>query len=112
MWKKDAGGKADVGPQDAPNIELLRFSRRVNFASLPVTHEIGAVNQSELRNMLEISNERTLDPTKHPPDGATTHSNLDPCNFRFGKIPCISERSEDFIELVDATDHGGKERLC
>ena len=50
---------------------------------------------------------RTLDPTKHPPDGAATHSMTNPCKFRFGLIFCIPGRSKDLRVLVGVTENGG-----
>lgn len=57
--------------------------------SISLTHKIGAAKSVEASQiamrMFDNVNERTLDPTKHPPGGAEAHSNDNPCNFNLGR---------------------------
>jgi hypothetical protein len=68
-----------VAPQNAPNVEIVKvFIPGAYFMSIPVTQEIVAAEDEEIDhhmfNILGKANGRAVDPTKHPPDGATTHS--------------------------------------
>jgi hypothetical protein len=70
-------------PQDTPNVENVEiFDLGGHFASTPVTHEIGAAEgvriSQEVFGVPSNVGERTLEPTKHPPGHAATHSNDDP----------------------------------
>jgi hypothetical protein len=94
-------------PQDAPNVENVEiFKPGGHFTSIPTTHDIGAAGDSKISqnvfNMLNKVGKHTLGPMKHPPNDATAHS-----DFRVGKIPCVSEQSENFVKLVEVRDYGG-----
>ncbi len=75
-------------PQDTPNIEIFEvFEPGSQFASIPVAHEIGAAGEVKIsQKVFGKVGERTLAPTKHPPDQPVATSNPNPCEFRVDAI--------------------------
>ena len=108
LERKDVGGEADETkgpwvPQDMPNVVNFEvFKMGAHVVLIQVVNEITAASgikmcQITFREPYAIS-EHTLDPMKHPPGHAATHSNPDPHNFRFEKYSYDLMRSGQLLE--------------
>jgi len=106
--RKDVGGEADETegpwvPQDMPNVANFEvFETGAHVVSIQVANEITAASgikmcQIAFREPYAIS-KHTLDPTKHPPGHAATHSNHNPNDFQVGRFPRNLRRSGRFLE--------------
>ena len=89
-------------PHSAPRPPDRSSPYNTHVASIQVTHEIAAASGIEMCQIAfrgpYVISEHTLDPTKHPPGHAATHSNHDPNDFQVGRFPRNLRRSERFLE--------------
>jgi len=83
------------------SVEIVQvFTPGANFVLIPVTHEIGAARYVKISQNDKILTNLDWTPL------LMMQLLIQPWSlqFHFRKIPYISERSEDLIELGDSTD--------
>ena len=89
------------GPESAEcrNYRGFRSGREIHVDS-GYARNRGCRKCQEVLCVPDDVGEHTLEPTKHPPDGAATHSNPNPCKFRFDVIFLDSTLTEDLARQL------------